>query len=83
MNDARGAIENLLYRYADAIDAGDYGAIGQLFARGVITDEHGRQAHRSANGVQASDSVAELHLHALTQAFSIEQDGHGVTSLSA
>ena len=50
MNDARGAIENLLYRYADAIDAGDYGAIGQLFARGVITDEHGRPI---AAGVEA------------------------------
>ena len=28
MTDHRGAIENLLYTYAEAIEAGDYEAIG-------------------------------------------------------
>lgn len=30
------AIERLLYRYADLIDAGDFAGVGQLFARGKI-----------------------------------------------
>ncbi len=30
------AIEHLLYRYAELIDAGDFAAIGQLFSRGQI-----------------------------------------------
>ena len=34
--DDRRAIERLLYRYADLIDAGDFAGIGQLFARGRI-----------------------------------------------
>ena len=38
MTDHRGAIENLLYTYAEAIDAGDYEAIGALFAHGAIAD---------------------------------------------
>jgi 3-phenylpropionate/cinnamic acid dioxygenase small subunit len=37
MTDHRGAIENLLYTYAESIDAGDYEAIGALFAHGAIT----------------------------------------------
>jgi 3-phenylpropionate/cinnamic acid dioxygenase small subunit len=41
MNDARGDIENLLYRYAELIDAGDYDGIGELFAHGQIADEDG------------------------------------------
>ena len=36
-----GAIENLLYTYAESIDAGDYEAIGALFAHGAITDAEG------------------------------------------
>ena len=41
MNDARGDIENLLYRYAELIDAGDYDGIGELFAHGSISGEDG------------------------------------------
>ena len=41
MNDDRGHIENLLYRYAELIDAGDYDGIGQLFAHGAICAEDG------------------------------------------
>jgi 3-phenylpropionate/cinnamic acid dioxygenase small subunit len=41
MNDARGDIENLLYRYAELIDAGDYEGIGELFAHGQIADDAG------------------------------------------
>ena len=41
MDDPRGDITNLLYRYAELIDAGDYEGIGELFAHASITDEAG------------------------------------------
>ncbi len=31
---ARNAIENLLYRYAEAVDAGDFATVGALFSEG-------------------------------------------------
>ena len=34
--DSYRAIEQLLYRYAESIDAGDYDAIGELFIKGEI-----------------------------------------------
>jgi 3-phenylpropionate/cinnamic acid dioxygenase small subunit len=34
MSDATNQIHNLLYRYAEAIDAGDFDAVGELFAHG-------------------------------------------------
>lgn len=35
--DSYRAIENLLYRYAELIDNGDFAGVGQLFARGAIS----------------------------------------------
>jgi 3-phenylpropionate/cinnamic acid dioxygenase small subunit len=32
MSDARAEIENLLYRYAELVDAGDFAGVGALFA---------------------------------------------------
>ena len=37
--DDRGNIQNLLYRYAELIDAGDYEGIGELFAHGSNSKE--------------------------------------------
>jgi len=51
MNDARGSIENLLYRYAELIDAGDYEGIGELFAHASITDEGGQAMATGAEAV--------------------------------
>ena len=51
MNDARGSIENLLYRYAELIDAGDYEGIGELFAHGAIADEEGNPMATGAEAV--------------------------------
>lgn len=51
--DHRGAIENLLYTYAEAIDAGDYDAIGALFAHGCIADADGRPMAVGAQAVTA------------------------------
>jgi hypothetical protein len=51
MNDARGDIENLLYRYAELIDAGDYDGIGELFAHGSISAEDGTPMATGAEAV--------------------------------
>ena len=53
MADHRGAIENLLYSYAEAIDAGDYEAIGALFAHGAIADADGNPMVVGAQAVTA------------------------------
>jgi 3-phenylpropionate/cinnamic acid dioxygenase small subunit len=51
MNDARGDIENLLYRYAELIDAGDYEGIGELFAHGQIADDAGNPMAVGADAI--------------------------------
>lgn len=51
MSDSRGQIENLLYLYAEAIDAGDYEGIGALFAHGVIADADGQPMAEGAEAV--------------------------------
>jgi hypothetical protein len=53
MTDARGNIENLLYRYAELIDAGDYDGIGELFAHGSIADEQGNAMATGAEAITA------------------------------
>lgn len=37
MSDARGEIENLLYRYAERIDQGDFAGVAEIFADAEIT----------------------------------------------
>ena len=39
MSDDADAIRNLLYRYAECIDAADFNGVGALFADAVITNE--------------------------------------------
>lgn len=39
--DARNAIENLLFSYAERIDSGDFAAVGELFARARILGPKG------------------------------------------
>ncbi len=51
--DHRGTIENLLYSYAESIDAGDYEAIGALFAHGAICDSDGNPLAVGAQAVTA------------------------------
>lgn len=53
MTDHRGAIENLLYTYAEAIDAGDYEAIGALFSHGALADADGTPMVVGAQAVTA------------------------------
>lgn len=40
MDDTR-AIENLIYRYASLVDAGDFAAVGELFASGAFAGSGG------------------------------------------
>lgn len=51
--DARTAIENLLYLYAEAIDAGDFAAIGELFAKGRMLGPDGGISGEGKDGVRA------------------------------
>ncbi len=41
MNDARTAISNLVYTYAERIDAGDFDGVADLFTHAVVTAEGG------------------------------------------
>ena len=52
MIDDRGAIETLLHRYAEAIDAGDFAAVGELFADGRICGPDGSTIANGAEGVE-------------------------------
>ena len=51
--DARTAIEDLLYLYAEAIDAGDFAAIGELFAHARMLGPDGGISGEGKEGVQA------------------------------
>jgi 3-phenylpropionate/cinnamic acid dioxygenase small subunit len=45
-------ITNLLYRYGELVDAGDFAGIGELLAHAVVTDASGRLELRGADAVQ-------------------------------
>jgi ketosteroid isomerase-like protein len=49
------AIKNLIYTYADRIDAGDYAGLAQLFEHAVIT------AEAMDDPVQGSDNVEAMY----------------------
>jgi hypothetical protein len=51
--DARTAIENLLFVYAEAIDGGDFVGIGELFAKGRILTPGGEVMGEGKDGVRA------------------------------
>ena len=51
--DARTAIENLLFLYAEAIDGGDFAAIGELFAKGRVRGPDGEIGGKGKDGVRA------------------------------
>ena len=52
MSDARGAIENLLYTYAERIDAGNFEGVAALFEDAVITVEGSEDETRGREAVQ-------------------------------
>ncbi len=50
---ARTAIENLMFRYAECIDGGDFEGIGELFARAQILAADGEVQGEGRDGVRA------------------------------
>lgn len=52
MSNARGEIENLLYRYAEYIDAGDFAGVADLFAHAEIAVEGTKDVTRGREEVQ-------------------------------
>ena len=53
MLSAGDEIRNLLGRYCERIDAGDFDGVGALFADGALADEHGTELARGAEAVAA------------------------------
>jgi ketosteroid isomerase-like protein len=53
MDDSYQAIKNLIYTYADRIDAGDYAGLAQLFEHAVITAEAMDEPIQGSDKVQA------------------------------
>ena len=45
-------VRNLLGRYCDLMDAGDWAGVGALFARGRLADEHGTEIAAGAEAVE-------------------------------
>lgn len=55
MDDSRRRIEDLLYAYAERIDAGDFAGVGALFADGEIrAGEHG-------GAIRGAEAVRQLY----------------------
>ena len=50
---ARSAIEDLLFSYAERIDAGDFAGIGRLFARGRMLAPDGRPIGMGGTEIEA------------------------------
>ena len=48
---AHESVRNLLGTYCEVMDAGDFVALGELFAEGVLLDEEGREIARGAEEV--------------------------------
>lgn len=86
--DHRGEIENLLHRYAESIDAGDFAAVGELFARGRVCSPEGTPIAEGADAVTRlyesttrrypDDGTPKTH-HVITNPI-IEIDGSGTTA---
>lgn len=53
MSEPYEEIRNLLGTYCERIDAGDFAALGELFADGALLDEHGAEIARGADQVAA------------------------------
>ena len=55
-------IRNLLGRYCELIDAGDFTGVGALFADGCLADEHGTELARGGEAVAAFfAAIVRLH----------------------
>jgi 3-phenylpropionate/cinnamic acid dioxygenase small subunit len=57
---ARTAIENLMFTYAERIDAGDLDGLAALFSHGRIVDTEGNVQGEGADGVRAIYEAATM-----------------------
>ncbi len=62
MTDHARAIENLLYTYAERMDAGDFDGVADLFAHGAI---HGQEDAPPAARFEGRDAVRALYASAV------------------
>lgn len=51
MSDAHEQVRNLLGRYCESMDAGDWDAVGELFGAGALLDGQGNEIARGAEAV--------------------------------
>jgi 3-phenylpropionate/cinnamic acid dioxygenase small subunit len=51
VGEAHEAVRNLLGRYCELMDAGDWDGLAELLAHAVLTDDRGREAARGRTGV--------------------------------
>ena len=58
---AHEAIRNLLGRYCELMDAGDFAGLGDLLDDAVLADEHGTEVARGGDAVQALYEQTRLH----------------------
>jgi 3-phenylpropionate/cinnamic acid dioxygenase small subunit len=85
------AIRNLLGRYCELIDGGDFDGVGALFADGALADEHGNELARGPAAVAAFYTAGtKLHdgsprtKHLVTNTvIDIDEDGRGATARSS
>jgi len=52
VSDAHEAVRNLLGRYCELMDAGDFAGLGALFAQARMVEEHGHLVAEGAEGVE-------------------------------
>jgi hypothetical protein len=76
----RGAIENVMVLYTEALDGGAFEALGELFEHGSVTIEGGPHSGRHATGAQ---DVADLYrsIVALDPEFGVTGTRHFITNI--
>ena len=60
--DAAREIENLLYRYAELIDRGDFKSLAQLFRQGEIYAPAHNTVFRGVDEVEAMYRLSLIHI---------------------
>ena len=76
----RGAIENVMVLYTEALDSGAFETLGELFEHGSVTIEGGPHSGRHASGAQ---DVADLYrsIVALDPEFGVTGTRHFITNI--
>ena len=91
MSDAHEAIRNLLGRYCELMDAGDFAGLGALFSAARMVEEHGHLVAEGADGVerlyasgtQLYDSSPRTRHVTTNTIIEVDDDGGGATARSS